>query len=1055
MQAAQPASTYSSGPLTGDADSGVSTTKTYTHALNFNGPDVTVNGVVFEAAGQSGSNYTLVSYDPVTGDTGGALSFGGYSNNLTGGMNALMQDFYYTSGRGSRLTLTGLTPGTTYTATFYGAAFGSGPRIQTISDSQTGMIVGFDEDQYGLSNGQGNGIMLKATYTATGTSVTFTFVPSDPNVSFHQYAMSNEVATTAAPTAAWGRSAVSGNGSNGLATGAYALPATTGGFYVRPVAAPGATLPASSLFAFVPVGMGETMPASFGGLSVAAITADLPRNGSTNLVVLSGTTIQVRLVKADGTAYFQQYDTGLAALTSGTPDLAAVDVNGDGILDLVAAGNGGFSVLLGIGGGEFATARTFQTSQFASQDVVATTAPGGAVFAGTRGGTTIIPLEWDSGTATLVAGPTITSVSPVQQLASGDIDGQGGFDLVVYDGTAVHVMSGANYTTDSVVASFTGAAAPGRLVVASLRGNAGQSILLARQVAGAATLTLVQVGSGGNYVQQTAPLGAVDPTAPLWVGVGDFADDNNGLLDVVAGAGTKAWLFVNDGTAAAPLVFAPSAAITVAAASARAFVPFTFTPHAPTDLVSIDAAGNLVGWHNLIHSVFVNGSVAMPAGQDLAVRLPGAGGGSITGTVWYDPTNSGTWSSDDAGWSDGVTVYLDLNNNGQPDAGEPTESPSLSGQYTFKQVKPGTYVVRMILGTGGITTTMSQSWPASNTGVTVSVPGGPGTAVYGVDFGVYVDENSVDLNADGHPDVLLTDPSDGGVYVQLHRGTTRLGAVRLGALPGDTWSVVGAGDYSADGGPDILLYDAATGALRVWQIASGGAAPRVIREFDLRYRVPAGFAVVGFGDPDRQGKAILVLRNDATGEHRTVTFSIRGTSPVDTATESVMPLPSYLRVVGVGDLDGDGLNDMLVRDSRNGHLTARLYRGAGSEPVTVDLGRPDPNWAVAGVLNLHGGPGADDILFQDRATGKAYVWTLATGSQTPSVREVDVGTHDGLRIHFAESAPVAPPVPPRDTLSRILAVGGVDGTVFHPVTTPTKSRPARHKSAPPFVLDAV
>ena len=55
------ATIFYSSTLTGDGDSGISSSKTYTHAANVRGPLVTINGVPFEASDTSGTNWTLAN----------------------------------------------------------------------------------------------------------------------------------------------------------------------------------------------------------------------------------------------------------------------------------------------------------------------------------------------------------------------------------------------------------------------------------------------------------------------------------------------------------------------------------------------------------------------------------------------------------------------------------------------------------------------------------------------------------------------------------------------------------------------------------------------------------------------------------------------------------------------------------------------------------------------------------------------------------------------------------------------------------------------------------
>ena len=336
----------------GDADSGVSMAKTYTHAVDLNGamPTTTVNGVSFVQGGTDGANYHLKSFDPDTGAPFNVQSYSDFDNQLVGEMGSLTSNFLWL-GR-ETLQLTGLTAGTWYTTTFYCAGFDQpGDRIQTVTDDLGGTLT-FDEDQFG----QGNGLLLKRTFLATSDSITYTFAPAPDDNSFHQYGFTNEVSS--APTISPGdvETTTTSDGSDGRTPGSFIAPlGTSAGAYVRPDVPSGANLTGGEPMRFTPDDLDGDVPGPLGG-SVATVTADLQGNGTRATAYLSGRTIQIRLNgSGSGTSYLSA-DTGLAPLGAGTmPDLAAADVNGDGLLDLVAAGHGGLSVLLG---GSFATART-------------------------------------------------------------------------------------------------------------------------------------------------------------------------------------------------------------------------------------------------------------------------------------------------------------------------------------------------------------------------------------------------------------------------------------------------------------------------------------------------------------------------------------------------------------------------------------------------------------------------------------------------------------------------------------------------------------------------
>src|SRR5262249_758728 len=146
-------------------------------------------------------------------------------------------------------------------------------------------------------------------------------------------------------------------------------------------------------------------------------------------------------------------------------------------------------------------------------------------------------------------------------------------------------------------------------------------------------------------------------------------------------------------------------------------------------------------------------------GYNFGVHLPGSEGGQIQGTVYLGAPD-GTWDPTDPGFYQGVTVFLDLNNDGHLDAGDPSMTPSVDGVYHFGNLAPGTYHVGLILAAGG-----QQTLPANNGPVAVTL-NQPGQVYYGADFGVYLDPGALSFNAGAYPGLILRDPKTQQVYVQ-------------------------------------------------------------------------------------------------------------------------------------------------------------------------------------------------------------------------------------------------------------------------------------------------
>lgn len=165
---------------TGDADSGIASAHTYTHAYNLGeAVNVTLNGVPF--TGVAGANPAVpgrFSY------TAGLVQIPNAQNNLTGDSFNLGGAFVYGN---ARLTLEGLTPGATYQLRLFGAGFGpnDGRRVSTWSGG--GQMLTVDEN----APGPGNGIIVSYDYTAASA----TEVVEVRNVGFgtyHVWAFANQ-----------------------------------------------------------------------------------------------------------------------------------------------------------------------------------------------------------------------------------------------------------------------------------------------------------------------------------------------------------------------------------------------------------------------------------------------------------------------------------------------------------------------------------------------------------------------------------------------------------------------------------------------------------------------------------------------------------------------------------------------------------------------------------------------------------------------------------------------------------------------------------------------
>jgi hypothetical protein len=231
--------------------------------------------------------------------------------------------------------------------------------------------------------------------------------------------------------------------------------------------------------------------------------------------------------------------------------------------------------------------------------------------------------------------------------------------------------------------------------------------------------------------------------------------------------------------------------------------------------------------------------------------------------------------------------------------------------------------------------------------------------------------NTGDFNGDGRVDILLR--NDNGSlteWVGKQNGGFAWNSAATYGLDAN-WSVAGAGDFNGDGRADVLLRYT-NGTTIDWLGQADGTF--ISNHANTTYALPTAWHVAGTSDFNGDGKDDLLLRND-DGTITEWLGQANGSFTWNSA--ATYGLSNSWHVVGVGDFDGDGRADVALRYD-NGTVIDWLGQADGTffsnhANATYAL---DPSWQVGAVGDFNG-DARDDLLLRN-ANGTITEWLGAT-----------------------------------------------------------------------------
>ncbi|WP_374147049.1 FG-GAP-like repeat-containing protein [Sphingomonas sp. 28-63-12] len=237
-----------------------------------------------------------------------------------------------------------------------------------------------------------------------------------------------------------------------------------------------------------------------------------------------------------------------------------------------------------------------------------------------------------------------------------------------------------------------------------------------------------------------------------------------------------------------------------------------------------------------------------------------------------------------------------------------------------------------------------------------------------------------DFNGDHRADILWR--SDSGALSdwlgKANGGFTPNDAAAYSQVP-TSWTVTATGDFNGDGRDDILWRND-DGTISNWLgRADGGFSPNDGKALS---HVPTTWQIAAVGDFDGDGRSDILWRNVGGTISNWLGRADGGFTVNDAAASAAVP--TNWHVIGTGDFNGDGRSDILWRND-DGTFSDWLGRpdGGFSPNDAAALNHVGIGWQVVGTGDFNG-DGRDDLLWRNSDGAMSDWLARADGGFSPN-----------------------------------------------------------------------